>query len=65
MYTSPVSDKHHRFPPQIIAHAVWLYFWFPLSLRVVEELLLFWTRSSSPLPAGNTGYGVPSIRTGI
>jgi len=27
-------------PTQIIAHAVWLYFRFPLSLRRVEELLL-------------------------
>jgi putative transposase len=35
-----VSYKHHRFPPQIIAHAVWLYFRFPLSLRLVEEMLL-------------------------
>lgn len=40
MNTSPVSYKRHRFPPQIIAHAVWLYFRFPLSLRLVEELLL-------------------------
>jgi putative transposase len=36
----PVSYKRHRSPPQIIAHAVWLYFRFPLSLRLVEELLL-------------------------
>lgn len=28
-----VSYKRHRFPPEIIAHAVWLYFRFPLSLR--------------------------------
>jgi putative transposase len=35
-----VSYKRHRFPPQIIAHAVWLYFRFPLSLRLVEEMLL-------------------------
>ncbi|WP_397515455.1 IS6 family transposase, partial [Rhizobium ruizarguesonis] len=28
------------FPPQIIARAVWLYFRFPLSLRLVEEMLL-------------------------
>jgi putative transposase len=35
-----VSYKNHRFPPQIIAHAVWLYFRFPLSLRLVEEMLL-------------------------
>lgn len=29
----------HRFPPDVIAHAVWLYFRFPLSLRMVEDLL--------------------------
>ncbi len=31
--------KRHRFPPEIIAHAVWLYFRFTLSYRDVEELL--------------------------
>ncbi|WP_339071785.1 IS6 family transposase [Methylovirgula sp. 4M-Z18] len=40
MIHSPVSYKRHRFPPTIIAHAVWLYFRFPLSLRLVEEMLL-------------------------
>lgn len=40
MNTPAVSYKRHRFPPQIIAHAVWLYFRFPLSLRLVEEMLL-------------------------
>jgi putative transposase len=40
MTEPPVSYKRHRFPPQIIAHAVWLYFRFPLSLRLVEEMLL-------------------------
>ncbi len=29
----------HRFPPEVISHAVWLYFRFPLGLRMVEELL--------------------------
>jgi putative transposase len=38
--TKPVSYKRHRFPPEIIAHALWLYFRFPLSLRLVEEMLL-------------------------
>src|ERR687885_864873 len=33
------SSKRHRFPPEIIAHAVWLYFRFALSYRDVEELL--------------------------
>ena len=35
-----VSYKGHRYPPEIIAHAVWLYHRFALSLREVEELLL-------------------------
>ena len=26
----------YRFPGEIISHAVWLYFRFPLSLRMVE-----------------------------
>ena len=35
-----VSYKRHRFPPEIITHAVWLYVRFNLSLRDVEEMLL-------------------------
>jgi putative transposase len=34
-----ISYKRHRFPPEIIQHAVWLYFRFPLSYRNVEDLL--------------------------
>jgi putative transposase len=37
--TSP-SYKRHRYPAEIIAHCVWLYFRFPLSFREVEELML-------------------------
>jgi putative transposase len=29
----------HRFPAEAISLAVWLYFRFPLSLRMVEEML--------------------------
>src|ERR671917_987162 len=29
----------HRFPAEVISHAVWLYFRFPFSLRMVEEML--------------------------
>ena len=29
----------HRYPGEIISYAVWLYFRFPLSLRMVEEML--------------------------
>ena len=34
-----VSFKRHRFPAEVIRHAVWLYFRFTLSLRDVEEIL--------------------------
>lgn len=37
--TKPNLYRRHRFPPDVIAHAVWLYFRFPLSLRMVEDLL--------------------------
>src|ERR1700681_3888193 len=31
--------RRHRFPPEIIQHAIWLYLQFTLSYRDVEELL--------------------------
>jgi len=40
MQTQKISYKRHRYPPQIIAHVVWLYVRFNLSLREVEELML-------------------------
>jgi putative transposase len=41
MNTPPATQayKNHRFPVEIISHAVWLYFRFCLSFRDVEELL--------------------------
>jgi putative transposase len=35
----PSLYARHRFPAEVISHAVWLYFRFPLSLRMVEEML--------------------------
>ena len=35
----PISYRCHRFPPQIIQHAIWLYCRFTLSFRDVEDLL--------------------------
>jgi len=32
-------DKRHRFPPEIISYAVWLYYRFNLSHRDIEDLL--------------------------
>ncbi len=38
--TSQVSSYHgYRFPPEIISHAVWLYYRFCLSFRDAEDLL--------------------------
>jgi putative transposase len=34
-----ISYRRHRFPPEIIQHAIWLYLRFTLSYRDVEELL--------------------------
>lgn len=31
--------RRHRFPAEVIAHAMWLYFRFPLGLRMVEDML--------------------------
>ncbi len=39
MHSSTASNRRHRFPPEIISHAVWLYHRFCLSLRDVEDLL--------------------------
>ena len=35
----PISYARHRFPPDVIRHAVWLYPRFTLSYRDVEDLL--------------------------
>jgi putative transposase len=37
----PLRSRYagYRFPPEVISHAIWLYFRFPLSLRMVEEML--------------------------
>ncbi|WP_219895026.1 IS6 family transposase [Aquisediminimonas profunda] len=34
-----ICFKRHRFPPDVIRYAVWLYYRFTLSLRDVEDLL--------------------------
>jgi putative transposase len=36
---NPSLYRGQRFPADVIAHAVWLYFRFSLSLRDVEELM--------------------------
>ena len=58
----------HRFPAEIISHAVWLYFRFNLSHRDVEDLLAergiqvsyeairLWCRK--PTPSSSVGAGL-------
>src|SRR5438270_13870107 len=36
---APLCYRRHRFPPDIVQHAIWLYLRFTLSYRDVEELL--------------------------
>ena len=46
--TTPRDPRYvgYRFPAEVITIAVWLYFRFPLSLRMVEEML--WRPAASP-----------------
>ncbi len=36
---TPITYARHRFPPDVIRHAVWVYLRLTLSYREVEELL--------------------------
>ena len=40
MTTRRPRYMRHRFPPDVISNAVWLYHRFSLSLREVEEMLI-------------------------
>lgn len=74
MNRNAISYKHHRFPAEIIARAVWLYYRFPLSLRLVEEMLLErgivvsyetirrWGRKFGPAYAKQLRFKQPSHR---
>lgn len=39
MHAASSPYRRHRFPSEIISHAVWLYFRFALSYRDVEEIM--------------------------
>ena len=49
--TTAVRPRYagHRFPPEIISHAVWLYLRFTLSHRDVEELLAAFEQGTDTL----------------
>ena len=60
-----ISFKRHRFPPDVIRYAIWLYLRFTLSFRDVEEMLAergidvsreavrYWVIKSGPRIAAN------------
>ena len=64
-----LSYRRHRFPAEIIQHAIWLYLRFTLSYRDVEELLAErgldvsyetvrrWVLKFGPLIARHAGCG--------
>ena len=55
MTSHPASYPRHRFPAEIISHAVWLYHVFSLSLRDVELIL-----AASGTGAGNLVRNSPN-----
>ena len=59
---APPSYAGHRFPAEIISHAVWLYFRFPPSLRHLDGLLAAPPAAQAiraPVPGTSRhGYGV-------
>ena len=61
---APLSYRRHRFPPEIIQHAIWLYLRFILSYCDVEELLVGGASTSrfASLPA--EARAVASSRVG-
>ena len=50
----------HRYPAEVVNHAVWLYFRYPLSLRLVEERLA--ERGSLELQTSTKGEPAVAIR---
>ena len=42
----PMRSRYagYRFPPEVISHAIWLYFRFPLTIRT-QSTILFWDRT--------------------
>src|ERR1700730_14076050 len=59
----PISYARHRFPPDVIRHAVWLYLRFTFSYRDVEDLLaergLTVSNESNRRWVSNSGRSLP------
>ena len=53
---APLSYRRHRFPPEIIQHAIWLYLRFTLSYRDVDiGRLAGYLRLANTTPRGTDG----------
>jgi transposase-like protein len=67
---TPLDPRYagHRYPAEVICYAVWLYFRFPLSLRMVEAILAargisvtYETIRQWGGPAASSGAGLPVV----
>ena len=75
MRSQSASYHGYRFPPDIISHAVWLYYRFCLSFRDAEDLLAQrgvtvtyetirqWCQRFGPVYAGSCGAGAVGWET--
>ena len=75
MRSQSASYHGYRFPPDIISHAVWLYYRFCLSFRDAEDLLAQrgvtvtyetirqWCQRFGPVYARNCGAGAVGWET--
>lgn len=59
-----ISFKRHRFPAEVIRHAVWLYFRFTLSFRDIEELMAQ-RGVALEAPAGPGGTTIGDAQSGL
>ena len=50
----------YRFPGEVISHAVWLYFRFPLNLRMVEDML-----AARGIVVSHESYQGASVAAGV
>jgi hypothetical protein len=49
MKSPPDPHYRHRFPAEIISHAVWLYHAFSLSLRQIADMRVHGTTGETPM----------------
>src|SRR5262245_56811813 len=65
MLRAPLCYRRHRFPPEIIQHAIWLYLRFTLSYRDVEERCCQVNFSRSEKPEAGCSITLPPPHSAI